>query len=698
MALVLTLRSVPCGTQCLAASTIQRWRTRWGQIHTTLFVFLAIFDEPRPSLCSLPVIRKLLLLALMWPTFWYSPRAAPSYKPLVVSSKAELPLRAHLYHLSDTTGSTDVLEAIKAQRAGRFTPTTSLTYRQNFGYNIAQHWWYFELQADAVPADLVLEMEYANLDHLELFELKAGGVRSLGITGDVYAFERRPISNNNYVYQLRLKAHERVGYLLHINQPHAILSFYVRLWQTAHFKQTDRQEYGLWGVFVGIALVVFVVNLVMLVATRDFIFFWYNAYLLAICVHLLADAGLGFQYCWPTWPGINIYDPVYLGAWLGMVAQLTFMQYFIRQNRHNSKVFWWLMAFKVLVTLAFVAVVAVHTLNIPGKEQYMYQLTSSLTTYFVLGYISLASLSLWEQRHEKSRLVRYYRYALWAQFAGYVAVIVINIGQTKGWQLPFDLETYVIMAVTVLIDMAFFSYGLAYRYDLFNRENKKLSLAISRTRQEAMQRVIETLEEERRRIAQDLHDDVGATLATAKGYLSTLSRSPNLGTLSQVIEAQRYLDQASEDLRAMSHHLMPKGFSKIGLAKTLEESIRKVSRPGGIAFDFVGIGQEHKLPATVEMQIFRITTALVNNILKHSGATEATIQLAYQADHLTVMAEDNGQGFAYQLAQTASGGLRNLRARAEFIGAEVTIDTHDTGTTIVVQVPYQPNQVLPLLT
>lgn len=614
----------------------------------------------------------------------------PVYKALRVSGDSEQPIREYLYHLTDSTGRLDIVEAIKAQKAGKFESNKSPTNSQNFGYNTHWHWWYFELQAGESAADLMLEMEYANLDHLELFEVRNGQIRSLGISGDAYPFERRTLSNSNYVYQLRLQPQQRVGYFLHIEQRNAILSFFIRLWQTSYFKQLDRHEYGAWGVFLGLALVVFAVNLVMFAATRDFIFFWYDAYLLAVTVHLLADAGLGFQYCWPQWPSINVYDPVYLSAWVGIVVQLTFMQYFIRQNRHNSKLFAWLMAYKWLVTGVFLGVVLIHSLGVPGKELYMYRVVSTCTPYFVVGYILLAELSLFELRRQRGELVRYYRYALRIQFAGYVAVILFNIGQTKGWQMPFDIETYVIMAVTVVLDMAFFSYGLAYRYQLFNQENEALMLAISRTRQEATQKVIQTLEEERRRIAQDLHDDVGATLATAKGYLSMLGREPAWVHTLPLKEAQRYLDQASEDLRIISHNLMPKGFSKIGLSKALEESIRKASRPGGLDLAYACIGTERKLQPTVEMQIFRIAVGLVNHIQKHSEASEATVQLMYHADYVMIMTEDNGKGFGHNLA--AGQGLQNLRARAAFINASMSIDSSETGTTVFVEIPYRDQE------
>ncbi len=477
---------------------------------------------------------------------------AMGQKVLDINTASELPLKDFIFHFEDPEGDIDILQAIKLYENKKFISSKSTTHRQDFGYNtLAQHWLSFELNSKE-KKELMLEIEYANIDHIELFEVKNGKIRSLGFSGDIYKHSQRPYFNNNYIFLLRLNPNQNTQYFLHIKQPNAILSFAIRLFQNDYFRQIDRNEYTIWGIYIGIIMILFVVNLVMLITIKDWIYFWYVLYLHFITMHLFSDAGLGFQYVWFDSPKFNVYDPVYLYIWAAMIAQLTFMQYFIHQSRQNSKVFGWIKAFKIFIFAALISAIAIHFFEVKGKELYMYKAVSTATSVFVLIMIVLTVLSLFEKRNDSEKLVKYYAYALLVQFFGYSIVTLMNLSQSNGLHLPFDIETYVVMGVVVVVDIFFFSYGLVYRFESYKRLNQKLELNILSTKQESQKRIIESLEEERKRISQDLHDDIGATLATAKGYLSVLGRDKKS---KELINSQNLIDAAAEELRTISHTL-----------------------------------------------------------------------------------------------------------------------------------------------
>ena len=630
-------------------------------------------------------MKTLLAFFLLFTTFSFA-QAKPCYKPLIINKSNEFLLKNHLYHFEDSAGQVDIVQAIQLQKQGQFKESFSSTARQDFGYNKSFHWLFFEAEASN-DASLMLEIEYANIDHLELFEVnKNGQVRSLGSSGDRFKHVQRPFTSNNYVFPIKLN--EKAKYFLLIDQRNAILSFSIRLWNRPAFLQTDREEYFIWGGFIGAICIVWIINLVMLLITKDWIYFWYSIYGHCMTMHLFSDAGLGFQYLWPNAPIINQYDPVYLYIWVAMIAQVTFMQYFISQNRRNSRIYWWNNAFKIVLMVALFSAIGIHFFDISGKEIYMYKVVSKATSYFVLVIVMLTAISLYERWHEQEKMVRYYGYALIVQFLGYMAVAAINYCQSQGWALPFDVETYVIIGITVLFDTVFFSYGLAYRYNLFQLKNKALEINLLQAQQVSQQRIIEALEYERRRLAQDLHDDVGATLSTAKGYLSVLNRKE---TSLKLVQAQFMLDEAAEELRTISHQLMPKNFDKTGLAKAVEETLHKISSDQ-LYFQFMCIGQPQKLNREAETLIFRIVNELVGNVQKHAKATEATVQLVYHDTFLNLIVEDNGIGF--HTHQGEGVGLRNLRTKAEYLNAELSIDTNERGTSVILTIPFLSLQPL----
>ncbi|WP_020606050.1 sensor histidine kinase [Spirosoma spitsbergense] len=626
-----------------------------------------------------------------WLCVWLSHAAwaQSGPQPLLVGASAlpsgELSLREALYHLEDTTGKLTINQAVERQNKGQFSLSNSRTVRQDFGYNTAVQWLYFELET-VQKASLMLEIEYANIDDLELFSVQNGVIQSLGHTGDRFSFSHRPYLNNNYVFPLRLLAGERAGYYLRFNRPNAILSFFIRLWPRTVFLHTDRDEYFAWGIYIGVICLVLIVAVVMLLATKDRIYLWFGLYIHFMTMHLFSDAGLGFQYLWPNTPRINELAPVYLYIWAAMIAQLTFMQFFIRQTALRSRIYRWNNGFKLVVLITLLAVIGIQLSDVAGRELYLYKFTASATRYFVIALITLTALSLWEHKRRSSlrqqeKLVRYYTYALLIQFSGFVLVSLINWCQDRGWPLPFDVLTYVIMGVTVFLDIVFFSYGLAYRYQVARQINRTLELDLLTAHQQTQQRVIDALEEERQRLAQDLHDDIGPTLSVAKGYLSVLTRTEKTGPL---MHAQTLLDEAAHELRTLSHQLMPKHLEQTGLAEAIDETIRKKSGMG-TQFQFISLGDVKRLPAQTERLLFGIATELIQQVQHQNHATEATVQLIYHPGYLNLTVEDNGPA---QPDYRDERSLPHLLTKAEFLNADLLIETNEQGHSVMLTVPF----------
>lgn len=600
---------------------------------------------------------------------------------------AEISLQGRLAHFVDSTGQLTINQVIERRQAGQFMPSISQTNRQDFGYNTtATHWLYFEIDApdsNAGQTRLMLEIEYANLDELELMAVSNKQIKSLGLTGDRFQYRQRPYRNNNYVFPIRPLANAKTGYYLRVKQPHAILSFFVRLWHRPAFVATDRNEYFGWGMFIGIVIIVAILSLVLLLALRDWIYWWYNLYLHFITMHLFTDAGLSFQYLWPTIPRLNEFSPVYLYVWAAMICQTTFMQYFIHQNRHNSFVFKWVNGFKVFVTVALTAAILVPLLQLPGRETYMYQFVSLGTSLFVPVIVVLTILSLTEANrrsklaNQTEPMVRYYGYALAVQFTGYMLVAIMNFCQSQGWPLPFDVETYVVMGLTVLADLVFFTYGLAYRYTHAQQHNQQLALNLLKTRQKAQKQVITSLEDEHRRLAQDLHDDVGPLLATAKGYLSRLARTDQTAPLQQ---AQTLLDEAADELRTLSHQLLPPQLAQTGLVNAIAEATRKLSRRG-VPVQFVSMGAVRSLGGQQEQLLFSLAIQLIRHAQRHAGATEITVQLLYHDDQLNLSVEDDG--LPARLSETDAA---NLWAKTELLKAELLNDSTEAGNSLMVSI------------
>jgi signal transduction histidine kinase/ligand-binding sensor domain-containing protein len=147
-------------------------------------------------------------------------------------------------------------------------------------------------------------------------------------------------------------------------------------------------------------------------------------------------------------------------------------------------------------------------------------------------------------------------------------------------------------------------------------------------------------EEERLRIAQDLHDDVGNTLATIKGILD---RSADTHLASATLpQARDLLVQAMTEMRTISHNLMPVDFAQTTLSEALEHQLHRIRQSSSLTVRFIVAGEPVRLMPETELTIYRIIAELLQNIRKHAQATEAVLQLIYAPTELVVSVEDNG--------------------------------------------------------
>ncbi len=310
----------------------------------------------------------------------------------------------------------------------------------------------------------------------------------------------------------------------------------------------------------------------------------------------------------------------------------------------------------------------------------MYQFVSLATSYLVPVIIVLTILSLYEKikRGEADKMVHYYGYALVVQFTGYGLVAFMNFCQTQGWPLPFDVETYVVLGATLLTDLVFFTYGLTYRYMQTLHGNQQLTLDLLRSQQEAQQQVIHSLEDERQRLAQDLHDDVGPLLATAKGYLSRLTLNNQAPPLQR---AQALLDEAADELRLLSHELLPRQLAQSGLAPALAEACRQAARRG-IPVEFVTLGQAQPLDARREKMLFSLAVQLIRAAQQRPRASGVTVQLLYHQDQANLSVEDDGQP-----ADLAASGELNLSTKADLLGSSLLLDATEAGNSVMLGIP-----------
>ncbi|TDQ18215.1 tetratricopeptide repeat protein [Algoriphagus boseongensis] len=202
----------------------------------------------------------------------------------------------------------------------------------------------------------------------------------------------------------------------------------------------------------------------------------------------------------------------------------------------------------------------------------------------------------------------------------------------------------------------------------------------------SLQSMINGQETERTRIAKDLHDGLGGLFSTIKMHFSTLQHEqPNLKTEPLFSKSYDMVNTASEEVRRIAHNMMPEVLIKMGLVQATRELCNSISAGKLLQVSLQPYGMEQRLSPSTEVMLFRILQELLNNIIKHSEATEAIIQFNREGNRLSVTVEDNGRGFSLAESDTKPhAGLSSVESRVNYLNGKISIDSQkEVGTTVM---------------
>jgi ligand-binding sensor domain-containing protein/signal transduction histidine kinase len=195
--------------------------------------------------------------------------------------------------------------------------------------------------------------------------------------------------------------------------------------------------------------------------------------------------------------------------------------------------------------------------------------------------------------------------------------------------------------------------------------------------------------EERNRLAQELHDNAKQKAFAALAQLGAAKKLVNqnhANAAEHLIEAENIVSEVIHDLTFFIQESYPSSLKDKGLASSLRNYAFSWESRFGIQLNLTILG-EHRLPLDIEQTLYRVVQEALSNVARHSQATQAKIQIAYQEHEIQIQIEDNGSGF--EVSKTVNGlGLRLIRERLESIGGQVDIQSRlGKGTTITLIVP-----------
>lgn len=205
----------------------------------------------------------------------------------------------------------------------------------------------------------------------------------------------------------------------------------------------------------------------------------------------------------------------------------------------------------------------------------------------------------------------------------------------------------------------------------------------------AIDAMLQGQEEERSRIAKDLHDGLGGMLSGAK--LSFINMKENLvltpENATQFDKSLSMLDNTIADLRKVAHNLMPEALVKFGLQEAVRDFCNSIQSSSNLKVVYQPLGVQNKLSNTAEVFTYRIIQELVNNAVKHASATQIIVQLTTNNNKVGIAVEDDGKGFDVNaLANSKGAGMDNIKYRVQYFNGTIdTVTSAGNGTSVNIE-------------
>jgi PAS domain S-box-containing protein len=205
-------------------------------------------------------------------------------------------------------------------------------------------------------------------------------------------------------------------------------------------------------------------------------------------------------------------------------------------------------------------------------------------------------------------------------------------------------------------------------------------------------RLLQTQETERGRIARELHDDLGQSLALLSVEMDLLRQKPCESAAQlkgRIQELSTRVKQLSSSVHELSHKLHPSKVKQLGLVAAVRAVCRELAQTHGVPIDFTQRQVSDKLPEDTALCLYRIVQEALRNVIKHSGARRASVELLQSADMLCLRIVDDGSGFDPMEVPGSGGlGLVSMRERLHLVRGQIAIDSRPArGTRIDVRVP-----------
>lgn len=584
----------------------------------------------------------------------------------IMSSAIGNPVAVDVYELKDKNRELEIKQVLKSNLFSKINDVSSL----NFGITISNYWLKIVVKNTVPDATYKLIISCIVLDTVEIYEQKDGNLKK-ELIGEAIPSDERFLN-----YYFKPSDEETVLYLKITGdgQPVALPLSIVR---------SDKgDDIGILsilfsGLLYGIVFFILLINFVLFIGNSEKLYLYFFIFNIFSAGDILYFDGFIKLFIIPdsvywnnqfiaislcgSFISINYYFHEFLKI---KEHQPTLSKYFKGINLLFWVIlgisFWhptgfnWYIKFNILITSAEAVLLFISLLKVRQKEK----------VYFVVQLISIGLVIVF------GTIVQLY-------FFGFLPVNFITRYAVHGMILP-----------QVLIQ----TFALGKRFTVMAKERISLQATLLETSEQYSQSLINTLENERKRLSSEFHDSIGQNLLVIRNrILLMLKQNYTPAQKDKLNGIAEITSETLDEIRAISQNLRPTTLDTIGLTASLNNMVERLKRSTEMQIDYnYPHNIDEVIPKDLEINIYRILQELTHNVLKHSKASLATITISQLKLQLLIQVKDDGIGFDTdkKALSNLGNGISSIKERVKILKGEMTIISEkQKGTTVNIKIP-----------
>lgn len=539
----------------------------------------------------------------------------------------------------------------------------------NFGLENDENWVKLELEnIQNHPIKLVLFLDQTFLKKVAFYQYVGETLVSKSEYDQNTPLQNLPSRHSNFKFSFDLSPRQKysIYLMMKVDPIQGVSRALLRLSDEHTFVKNAQRSSLSFGIFIGFLLLSFITAILLFYFGKKQISGVYGVYILVVLAYYLSNSGYLNSIYPNTFLGSARFSQVALC--LGSALHIYFIDKFLNLKAlfsSNLRYF-----IKGLVTVSFLLAVIYLLFPIPEFFPKVVRFLLLIISLFILY------LTFWGVRKKNSQAQIYCLAVLPSVLLiVYFLLSALNV-------VPLHGVSFALAFPFTVFEVIVYGVGLVYQ---FSQEKIDIETKLAEEQSLLAHKVIAAQEQERQRVAQDLHDDLGSTLSMLKVRLEEMNREPERPLKNEIAIANKAVD----DLRQISYNLMPTRFLERGLISAIQEFLRINDITSQVDF-FYG-GNAKKLSWEVELGIFRITKELLTNAIKHANATKIDLQLIYYQEFIYLSVEDNGVGFKEKEVVAKGNGLKSINLRVSYLHGKLNIESSPTGTSALIEIPYEPH-------